>query len=47
MAFTNSSIVFGQEDEDLLKAGMSKKLTCEVRVNDITGKVNQIYFYET
>lgn len=47
MAFTDSSIVFGQEDEELLKNEMSKNLTCEVFINNSTGIVNQIYFYET
>ena len=44
-------LILAKDDEELLKTEIQgkndKKITCEVKVNSLTGRVNKIYFYKT
>ena len=53
-AYGASALVLNTDDETLLKSEMQRisdegkeynRLTCEVEVNALTGRVNKIYFY--
>lgn len=44
--FNNKTLAFTKDNNELLKTQMDKKFTCTVEINDQTGRVYKIFFYE-